>query len=245
VSKLVKVLPWVNAAAVVVVGLVRFNWPASFWPKHVYTTLAALGLTALTPIVQATVAEKGEKRRREQAEQENSIQPFLATSLIFLARHGGANWEKTGIQAFLVANRGWRRQEEHIRLAKIRIAAIPSSGIRWTKGKGAIGRCWETKAPQFIDLEEHFADLQHVDESGWNTLTAEQRIGLTYSDFKQVNGKYGVVAAVPIMDREGKYRGCGRFAPRGNTFPRSCIRVSGNDCRPCNFGNEIRHLSVF
>ena len=198
-----------NAVAVVLMGLSRLDWPASIWLRaHPGWILSALIVTAAVPVLQTLIAERGEKARRKALQLETAIQPFLAASLIYLARHGGADWEKTGIQAFVVRRRGLRFHEQHVRLAKVRLGAIPTSSIEWTKGKGVIGRCWATKAPQFVDLEEHFAPYEDLDAFQWSTLSDEETFGLSHADYQQLNGKYGIVAAVPIINRSGRYLGC-------------------------------------
>jgi hypothetical protein len=194
---------------VVTVGIARLDLPLGNWLRaHSIWIVVALAVTFATGVVQSIIAERGEKARRLSIERELRIQPFLTTSLIYLARYGGAKWETTGIQAFLVRRRGWRLQKQHVRLSKVRLAPLHSSGIRWTQGKGAIGRCWETQSPQFVDLEQHFAKWTNYNASQWSTLSNEQRIGLSHADYLQVKGKYGAVAAVPIVDRHGKYLGC-------------------------------------
>ena len=71
-------------------------------------------------------------------------------------------------------------------------------GIRWTRGKGAIGRCWATNSPQYIDVDCHFAQYAGYDADRWSTLSEDERIGLSFEDFQQLEGKYGTVAAMPI-----------------------------------------------
>ena len=206
VSKLIKFLAFANAAAVLVIGAARLDRPAGFWSLHPGLVLAALLITGLIPAFQVAIRERGEKGRRAAVERERKIEAFLAASLIHVARRAGADWETTGIQAFLI-RRGWRRSHQ-VRVAKMRLGPVPSSGIDWTEGKGIIGRCWATRAPQCADLELHFAPYLSSTEEEWEALPAETRFGLTYQDFRRLAGKYGIVAAVPIIDGRDSYVGC-------------------------------------
>lgn len=90
----------------------------------------------------------------------------------------------------------------------MRLAAVASSGIKWTEGKGVIGVCWATRQPQYDDLEKHFAPYANYIYVQWNALPAAIRFGLTFSDFQAVKGKYGIVAVVPIVSSADKYIGC-------------------------------------
>lgn len=205
--KLIWSLAVVNALAVFALGASRMNWPSiEFWSGRAGWIISALALTAAVPLVQAIIAERGERRRRKAIEREQTVQTFLIASLIYVIRHAHADWENTGIQAFGV--RGYHRWAHQVRLSKIRLGAIPSSGIRWTKGKGVIGRCWETRSPQYEDLSVHFAPYLDCAKEQWDALPAGTRFGLSFSDFQTQKGKYGIVAAVPMVDRKDKYIGC-------------------------------------
>ena len=168
--------------------------------------MGAIAVTFAFPLLQAGIVELGERRRRKRLELEQKIRTFLVASLVYCARQGGVDWEKTGIQAFIVCGFWkWQRQE---RLAKVRLGAIPSSGIRWKKSKGMIGRCWETRGVQYADLDVHFAPYATFTRSQWEMLSTETRYGLTFDDYQTLKGKYGVVAAVPIVNKQDKYIGC-------------------------------------
>jgi hypothetical protein len=206
VSKLIKLLAFVNAVAVLVIGAARLDRPPGFWGVHAGWVIGALMITALIPAVQVAIRERGEKGRRAAVERERKIEAFLAASLIHVARRAGADWETTGVQAFLI-RRGWRRSQQ-VRAAKMRLGPVPSSGIIWTEGKGIIGRCWATRAPVCADLESHFAPYLGSSRTEWEALPAETRFGLTYEDFRRLAGKYGIVAAVPIIDARDTYVGC-------------------------------------
>lgn len=204
-SKLLWIVAIANTAGAVVLAAVRYSSPsAEFWVGRGGWVLTAVVVTLAVPLTQAAVIEMGERGKRKALERERSVQTFLISSLLYVVREAGCDVANTGIQAFVVRGWGpWRRQE---RLAKIRLGAIPSSGIRWQKGKGVIGRCWETRSPQYHDLAAHFAQL-NVAEARWDSRSETERFGLTFKDFSIVKDKYGIVAAVPIV-KQDQYVGC-------------------------------------
>jgi hypothetical protein len=205
VTNVIRLFAVLNGVAVVVIGAARLDWPKGFWIGRTPWVVGAVIVAGLVPIVQIVISERGEKARRVAIEREQRIEAFLVASLAYAVRHGGADWLNTGIQAFVVKG-FWRPR--HVRAAKVRLGPIPSSGIVWTKGKGIIGRCWETRSPQFEDLHAQFAPYQTYDRSKWDALGPAERFGLTYDDFQRLGHKYGMVAAVPIVDRRERYIGC-------------------------------------
>ena len=116
-------------------------------------------MTAAIPALQAFLAERGERARRKAIEREKKVESFLVAALIDIVNLGHADWQRTGVQMFRIRNR-WR-WTRHERSAKVRIAPKPSSGVVWTKGKGVIGRCWETRRHQMTNLVVHFAPYAH------------------------------------------------------------------------------------
>ena len=212
-----------TSIAAATVGLSRIDVLGGPWLRaHPYWIAAAILFTAIVPLVQLAVSERGDRAARKRLELENSVQVALASALVLLVNKG-ADWEKTGVQAFVLKRRwsGWRVRQEHVRLAKVRIAYVRASGIRWTRGKGAIGRCWATNSPQYIDVDCHFAQYAGYDTYRWSTLSEDERIGLSFEDFQQLEGKYGTVAAMPITTHDGRYIGCVTAdAPPGADLPR-------------------------
>jgi len=208
----------INAIAVFVLGAARLDWPsAAFWATYRIHVLVALGVTAAVPVLQATLAQLGERSRLKELERQRDFETCLTSSLIYCVKHAGAQWLDIGIQAFQVSGR-WPRRERQERIAKVRLRPVSSSGVSWEKGKGVIGRCWATHAPQYEDLEAHFAEYNGFGADEWNALPEGVRFGLSFDDFQRLKGKYGTVAAVPIKDAIGKYLGCvtADTGPRGD-----------------------------
>jgi hypothetical protein len=194
-----------SAIGVSAINGFRLDWPLGFWTQHQNWLIAAFVITAFAPIAQVFFVEIGERLRRKAVERERKIERFLSAALIQAVNHG-ADWQNTGIQVFLL--RGWKWRKRHVRAAKVRIGAIPSSGVKWTKGKGIIGKCWETRMAASADLGSHFAPFLHSSKPRWEALSSDTRYGLSFEDFQRLGAKYGWVAAVPIIDGNDKYLGC-------------------------------------
>jgi hypothetical protein len=207
-SKVTWWLAALNGGAVFVLGAARLGWPsADFWTDSQSPLLYALLCTAAVPVVQATIAQRAQRSRAKELQRQRDVETCLTSSLVYCVNHGGAKWLDIGVQAFVVAGR-WPRGQRQERIAKARLRPVASSGVSWEKGKGMIGRCWETHAQQYADLETHFAPYEHLDKEAWEALPAALRYSLSYEDFQHLKGKYGVIAAVPIMDRKDRYVGC-------------------------------------
>jgi len=95
------------------------------------TLRLSLAVTAAIPLLQYGISERGERARRKALEREQKLEVFLAACLVYVVRNAGADFEHTGIQAFMV--RG-RFRPRHVRLAKVRLGAVPTSGIVWYAG---------------------------------------------------------------------------------------------------------------
>jgi hypothetical protein len=161
----------------------------------------------LVPLAQVVISQVADRRRHQEGDLRQRVEPFLATSLIYLVRHARADFENTGVQAFLVKRRGLRGRHQ-IRIAKVRLGPIPPSGIAWTEGKGVIGGCWRTRTAHFVDLRRHFEPYEDHDQAAWEALPHDARYGLSFEEFQRVKGKYGIVAAAPIIGRDDRYVGC-------------------------------------
>ena len=138
---------------------------------------------------------------------------------------GSQAWERGRLDAVLPLGSGRRRcrgqpgcpvrarenAERHVRLARVKLTPYPqASGVRWTKGKGVIGRCWATHRFVMHDLREAFSPFYEADRAAWAALSSEVRFGLSFDEFQRTRDLYGVVAAVAILDpkKPGKYLGC-------------------------------------
>lgn len=147
----------------------------------------------------------------------------LTSCLTVIARECNAPWDQIGVQAFVVTG-FWRKRQ--VRLARIRLSSIPSSGVTWERGKGVIGMCWETRNTQWAQLDEPaFSDLESEPEYRWAMLDRKRTYGLSFNDYRALGRKYGTIAAVPIMSGDS-YIGCITLdTPSGVKVERSEVAV--------------------
>lgn len=200
-------LPVIGAFAAILVGISRVPYPdAEFWRLRGHWIVWALVVGGFIPAVQTTIAEYGERLRRKELEREEHLRALLVSALVYVVRHCSAPWDLTGVQVFL--RTGWLWRERHARAAKIRLASAPEAGVNWTKGKGVIGRCWETGTSHVARLDAPpFSDLGNIPAYRWPTVDAAIRYGLSHAEYHALRGKYGTVIAVPVVTG-GTYRGC-------------------------------------
>lgn len=80
----------------------------------------------------------------------------------------------------------------------------PESNVRWTKGKGTIGDCWQTGVAALHDRRptaKRYGKGHHPTEQEFSTMSAADRSGFTRTQFIQTIDKYGEILAVPIVKR--------------------------------------------
>jgi hypothetical protein len=196
-----------NGLIVATLGAARVDIPAGFWPERGWLVVLLLLFAAIMPAAQTVLAHRGDRRRRQQLELEQRVNAILAAALVQATHHAHCDWETTGIQAFTVRRRRLHRDDQ-VRVGKVRLAPVPSSGIRWTTGKGAIGRCWERSAVVIADLATDFHPFLAYTKQEWDGMAHETRYGLTFEEFQRVKDKYGLVVAVPIFSASDRYVGC-------------------------------------
>lgn len=215
-------------AAAIVLAVSKGNWPSEqFWHVHPRLLLAALVVGAVAPVIQGGLAEFTARGRQRQLLLEKLLHTPLAACLVMLV-DGGAPYSHTGVQVFVV--RGWRWwrwcRARHVRLAKIRLAYAPPSGVTWFQDKGVIGRCWKEKAEQWAPLDSLVHGCRR-DDAHWRAMSPRDQYGLTHDEAVSIGEKYGLVAAVPLATSDGRYIGCMSFdVPPGHTLDRGkCLEA--------------------
>jgi hypothetical protein len=92
------------------------------------------------------------------------------------------------------------------RLRTVRLGSLPAlRQIRFYKGKGIIGRCWQLNDEVIEDIPARFANVQS--ETDWNKLSPAERDRFSYREFMQTRDR-GAILASPVRDRSGKFIGC-------------------------------------
>jgi hypothetical protein len=91
-----------------------------------------------------------------------------------------------------------------VRIQSYRTARRPPTSITWTKGKGALGRCWAEGQTKLVNLEPIHKKAK-TKQDFCEKLDSEERWGFSWSDF-QTTQTYAAILATPIM--KNGFRGC-------------------------------------
>lgn len=143
-----------------------------------------------------------------------------------------------GGSVFVVRRRGWSRREELHRVLRFRLDEHPQpSAVRWTKGKGTIGRAWASRTPQHAVLTPVARQWGADSPQGavptpqeYGEIPSRARTRFTHEEFVGIAGKYAEVIAVPIL-AEGEHL-IGVFAmdlPMTSTAPGLGTLLAGPD----------------
>jgi hypothetical protein len=115
-----------------------------------------------------------------------------------------------GCGLFVIQPRGIFRKQRLQRIERVRIIDdVSPSVVNFTKGKGAVGRCWEEARPahndwRAINSKYHAASPTDEDFAKFKPTTTK---GFERKEFVSLVGKYSEVLAVPIVN-DGKFLGC-------------------------------------
>lgn len=75
-----------------------------------------------------------------------------------------------------------------------------TSRIRWTRGKGVVGRCWKEGQNLFIPTGDLYEENPTQKRREWRKLPREVRMRISHREIGRIRGKYLAVLAVPILD---------------------------------------------
>ncbi|MFF7166343.1 hypothetical protein ACFZBP_34055 [Streptomyces sp. NPDC008086] len=136
------------------------------------------------------------------------INDALVTLLAHVADATGADWKRVGVHAFRV--KGWGGRKHLKRIHRLRVRARPGPvDIRWTKGKGPLGRCWETKEPEPMNFRKKVLEITKTpSEDAFNQLDASEGMGLLYKEYCKLIKHFAEVGAWPILDGNDEPIGC-------------------------------------
>lgn len=188
------------------------SWPSeAFWSDKTKLIVAAIlfvGFAAVNGIFETT---RNVRRERREELELNLQLPLRALFVGLLDDLGPEHFRDLGINCFLVRRRArpgfpWTGLELN-RVASFRLKSRPRAGVRWTRGKGLIGACWETNCDVVANLEQEWAHIRTISETEWNLLDDGLRYGLSHSEYLRTKD-YEVIVATPIQDKEGRFVGC-------------------------------------
>lgn len=201
----------VGAAAAVAILLEQQDLPsAAYWKDHrgyFYAALVAFVVAAFAlPLVDATA----EHLRERGPTVGLAVMELLLADFYNIMVATGLGCTEIGLHAFVV-RRPVRRLfwPEQQRVGTLRLGPVPGpSRIRWTRGKGLIGKCWAERSDQGADLVSDFGPRINDTREQWEALPEETRYGLSFEEFTRTKGSYGAIVASPMVTKRGRYKGC-------------------------------------
>lgn len=109
-----------------------------------------------------------------------------------------------GLQLEALAVHPWQVNGDRLeRLLGYRIERRKDSGVIWTKGRGAVGVCWETGQ----DVEADLTGLHVPDEATFVAIPADHRFNITWHEYLSTS-RYWSIFVTPLKDAKGKFIGC-------------------------------------
>ena len=106
-----------------------------------------------------------------------------------------------------LAVHAWRKDGKSLRrLASFRVARRQDAAVEWEKGKGAVGRCWETNMELVADLTDLNAAAAEG-QAAFEQIPSDGRFGLTWSDYQHTS-RYWSISVTPLRDERGRFIGC-------------------------------------
>lgn len=192
------------AAATVVAALFGADTPRDFWDGReswFLTAIALLAISAVRPLVSDFLG-------RRSVQEEQRLLDALKAAHVQVVEITGIDWKDLGLHAFVV-KRGipWFWQEQLVRVARWRLKSFPPAvGVRWTRGKGLIGRCWDLRQNVGADLAKDWGE-EALSRDQWEELDEELKYGLAFEEYERLR-IYGAIVATPILGSGGRFLGC-------------------------------------
>ena len=114
-----------------------------------------------------------------------------------------------GMHAYVLRTRLTPPVTRHMwRQESVRLGVSPRrTSIRWTRGKGVIGRAWAENQMVLLNAAEAYGPYEGCDADTWAQAEIADELNLSYDEFSIVGNRYSTVAAVPVRV-DGEVRGC-------------------------------------
>jgi hypothetical protein len=111
-----------------------------------------------------------------------------------------------GLHVFLIDER--RDPPELVRVARQRIGPKSPRSQTFERGEGVVGAAWATEGPVFADFSA--GPFRNADQKQWGSMSAEERLGMSWEQLEVSRSRYRAVGAVPItsFQQEPGFIGC-------------------------------------
>ncbi|MGW2871313.1 hypothetical protein [Kitasatospora sp. NPDC001225] len=184
------------AAAVIATNSLR-NPPTQTSKTLMLAAVAVIAAMAIYEPVRVARKERKEERKRVTR---SKVLSALSTALVQIEDITALRASEIGLQAFSIEKKAWSREKHLVRLARLRFNDMqPPSDIEWLEGKGIVGECWRFRRYHEYDFDTHHSDQHTWTEEKWDELSPDLTMGMSWAEFEQVRGRYGIIGAFPIV----------------------------------------------
>lgn len=137
-------------------------------------------------------------------------QKTLIALLFAISQARGVDVTYLGSSVFVLRRAGLLRRKTLVRRFRFRLANHPqATDVRWTKGKGTVGACWETGRAAYRyrrSVAERYG-TRDLSPAEYAQLRDNVKSGFTREEFLSMVNKYAEVLAVPIKSDQGELIG--------------------------------------
>lgn len=201
---------WVAGAIVTLAGVGSFmqvqllpkesTWDAGAPAR---TILAVLGISAT---LSTFLVIRGYMRRLRKGTEQDQFLEACRTVFNLIQEETGVPSANLGVHVWTVT--GFPGGRHLVNRATWRTHRRPLPPIRWTKKKGAIGRCWASGIESIDDLSRYRIASQTKEE--FEKLSEEDRLGMKWDDYAQTRDFTAIWTAPIFRGPEAKrhFGGC-------------------------------------
>lgn len=183
------------------------NFPdAEIWERGKALN-AALAVSTGFSMVFTFLIVIGYRRRLRKSMEEDVFYSACRTVCDLIQAETGTDYRHLGVHIWTVT--GFRGGRHLVNRATFKTQRHRDPPIRWTRGKGAIGRCWETGCEALDDAEA----LGGLTEHQFLVLDPEDRFQMTWQEFQHTR-EYMAIWVSPIFK-----------GPAGNRKVGGCLSV--------------------
>lgn len=198
---------WLTSSVFLAVGSVIALQQAASSASGRWRRSAAVAVLASAAVGSNAVRAAQHYRRRRSAHFRAEASFALAAAFKAIVDATRLESHEIGLNAFLVRKPLLPFLPSTLtRVAEVRLLDTPgSTRIRWTRGKGAIGVCWDRGEIVVCHTERLYSGIQSAIE--WRDLDAATQMNLTYVEMDAIRARYSGVIAVPIWMEHGQVEG--------------------------------------
>jgi hypothetical protein len=199
------------AGAVVTLAGVGSYMQAQLIPKESTWEVGAPARTALAVVgvlaaIFTFLVIRGYMRRLRKETEQDKFLEACRTIFNLIQKETGIPAENLGVHVWTVT--GFPGGKHLVNRATFRTHRRSLAPIRWTKGKGAIGRCWASGIESVDDLSHYGSAFNS--ETDFEALTEEDRLGMEWQDYAKTRD-FTAIWTVPIFrgpEAKRSFGGC-------------------------------------